>query len=93
MIKCSETYWTNLEEKEGILNTEITYSSPMFKNERNNPSLALVNSESSSEDPFLDKLDALLATIERIKRNPVWKEQQLEFSPSLKLDTSQTNTN
>ena len=88
MVKGTEKYWKHLEEKER-LKTEISHPSLMLRNERNNLYLAPVNSdpvESSSEDPFLDKLDELIATIERIKRNPVWKEQQQEFSPSLKFD-------
>ena len=95
VLKGTDKYWKHLEEKER-LKTEISHPSLMLTNERNNPHLAPVNSdpvESSSEDPFLDKLDELIATIERIKRNPVWKEQQQEFSPSLKFDRLQTNIN
>ena len=90
-VKGTEKYWKHLEEKER-LNTEISHPSLMLTNERNNPHLAPVNSdpvESSSEDPFLNKLDELIATIERIKRNPVWKQQQHEFSPSIQFDTNQ----
>ena len=94
-VKGTEKYWKHLEEKER-LNAEISHPSLMLTNERNNPHLAPVNSdpvESSSEDPFLDKLDELIATIERIKRNPVWKEQQQESSTSVKFDRLKTNIN
>jgi hypothetical protein len=92
-VKGSEKYWKHQKEKDR-LNTETSHHSLMLRNERTNPHLAPVNSdpvESSLEDPFLDKLAELIATIERIKRNPVWKEQQQEFSTSLKFDRLQTN--
>ena len=60
MIKGSETFWENLEAKEGILNTEIIPSQMLT------PDLAPVNSdpiESFKEDSFVDKLGELLANI------------------------------
>ena len=44
------------------------------------------SNESSSEDIFQDKLNKLIATIERIKRNPILKGQEQQFSPSPQFD-------
>ena len=61
-------------------------SYPSLVYERNNPLLHTDQIESSNEDTFLHKLEELVATIERIKRNPVWKEQKQTFSLSPKFD-------
>ena len=62
---------------------------PISKFKRNQQHFEPVSNNpinSSTDDPFLSKLEELIATIERIKRNPVWKEQEQVFVPSPRFD-------
>ena len=69
------------QEHEGKDNS---YPAVVF--ERTNPALHTDQVESSSEETFVHKLAELIATIERITRNPVWMEHQQTFSPSPTFD-------
>ena len=47
-----------------------------------------IYSYSSSEDKFSSKLEKLIASIEIIKSNPIWKKSEQKFVPSPRFDQS-----
>ena len=84
--------WIVSGEEFGIQDPNLSnnyFLSKLKSNEDKKQQFMLVSSdsiESSSEDVFQDKLDKLIATIERIKRNPILKGQSQQFSPSPQFD-------